>query len=645
MPRPAPRPTSRASFLAAAVAAAAFSALVLGAAPPAAALTLDKGPYLQHVTRTSAVVVWETQDAASAHVRWGTTPDLPERSAPTSPGRHHEVVLAGLAPDTAYWYALYDGDTPVSATAALRTAPPPDRPFRFVVYGDNRSDHLAHAEVVAGILAEPDVAFAVNTGDLVSDGEVEAQWTEFFAIEAELAARVPIWPTIGNHEEDGGEVPIYDRLFVLPADAGTEHYYTFTWGNSRFIVLDGHVEVEPWYLCLLQLKPYDGCFTRDQDAFLRRELEAAAIDASVEHVFVITHVGPYSSKEGRSGSPQMRAWLDTFRELGVDVVFSGHDHYYEHGHAANGLDYVMTGGGGAPLYEVNPGMVNWLLPHTPIHAESVHHYVVVDVARDWVQVTARLPDGTLVEQFEVGIRPPCLIAADCAGNTPGACAGTWTCDPDNTCRWVCDPPPACVTVADCPAPPDGLCPGHWECALGTCAWRCTGGECAGDGDCAALEPLNDCWGGAFRCVDEVCEWTCPPPPPDAGGPPPDVADAGSTAPDLTEPPAPDAAPAPDTPGPAPDLPAGPDDGPPGADAPPLPADDTAAGPPPGQDAAAGSGEPPAAGAGTGSSGCAAGATAPPAGAGALLLLVLALVGGLSAVGWRRGSGRGPARRG
>jgi len=443
--------------------AAVAGVLAVSLAPTAArALALDKGPYVQSVTRTRAVVVWETLGDASAHVRYGTTPDLPQRTAPSASGRHHEAALAGLADDTTYHYALYEGDAPASPTYAFRTAPPPERPFRFVVYGDNRSDAYAHAEIMAGVLAELDVAFAVNTGDLVSDGETEAQWTEFFALEHELAARVPIWPVIGNHEEHDGEVPIWDRLFVLPTDAsGTEHYYAFTWGNSRFLVLDGYVEAEPWYLCLLQLKAYDECFTREQDRFIERTLEDAAADPTIEHTFVFVHAGPYSSKEGRTGSAQLRAWLAAFREQGVDVVFSGHDHYYEHGYAENGLDYAITGGGGAPLYEVNPGIGNWFLPHTPVRAQSVHHYLVVDVVREWVHVTAREADGTVLDEWEVGVRPPCVIAADCAGSTPGACAGAWECAADSTCRWVCDPPPPCASVADCPPAPEGVCPGAW----------------------------------------------------------------------------------------------------------------------------------------------------------------------------------------
>ena len=35
---------------------------------------------------------------------------------------------------------------------------------------------------------------------------------------------------------------------------------------------------------------------------------------------------------------------------GVDLVFGGHDHFYERTHPIGGVSYVTTGAGGAELY-------------------------------------------------------------------------------------------------------------------------------------------------------------------------------------------------------------------------------------------------------------------------------------------------------
>ncbi len=164
---------------------------------PARAFELHKGPYLQSVSPSGVTVVFETGDDVSGHVCYGADEQL------------------GLQPATRYFYALYEGDEVRSDTSAFRTAPAESQAFRFLVYGGNRSDHEGHRRVVDAMMTEPEVDFAVNTGDMISSGEREEDRVPFFDIERELFARTPFWPSIGNHEEDDGEVHIYERLFVL----------------------------------------------------------------------------------------------------------------------------------------------------------------------------------------------------------------------------------------------------------------------------------------------------------------------------------------------------------------------------------------------------------------------------------------------
>lgn len=552
--------------------------LVAAFATRAEAFQWKHGPYLQHVTRNAITVMWQTSDVTSGVVRYGQTPDLPLSSASSGPSKRHEVRLDMLVPGSHYYYAVYEGDEARSETYEFRTDPGPNTAFRFVLVGDNRSDLVAHGRVVEGILVEPDIDFVLNTGDMVASGEIAEQWDEFFDIERELVARLPVYPAIGNHEEDASQVYLWEDLFAPPTEASdNEHYYAFTYGNTRFIVLDQYVEVQPWYLCALRLRFQDNCLTPNQESFLLSELAGAAADPDIRHTFVAMHEGPYSSKEGRSGSGVIRSLLSVFLENGVDLIVSGHDHYYEHGLTGNGIDYIISGGGGAPLYDVNPSLWSQVFPHTPMRTRAVHHYAVIDVDGDWVQVTVKLPDGTELDQFEVGERTPCTTAMDCANEEPGACPGDWACGERGTCEWVCEPPPSCVTASDCPEAPEGACEGYWECAQQSCVWRCTGGECEVDGDCSGLEPLNACPGGHYICTDLVCEWICPPVtdvvepdagsqqdagvepdvPPDTGVPEEDVpepAGPDTTAEDTPSTPGPDGA-APDTPAPPADVPA------------------------------------------------------------------------------------------
>jgi acid phosphatase type 7 len=398
--------------------------VLLGAIVPAGlrATELVRGPYLQWVEDDGITIVWD-QDAPSAPlVRYGPTSAL-EHSAPTSgPATHHEVRLLGLAPGTTYYYRLYDGEEPLSEVLSFPTAVAPGEPFRFLLYGDTRNQTEVHRAVVHAMAEEPDVRFYVHTGDFVADGQVQAQWDTFFEVERPLASRLPLYGVIGNHDVQAGEARLFRQHLVLPDDSPRpEQYYSFDYGNAHFVVLDGHVNIDPWFLCALRGLASEDCFDERQVAWLEADLRAAAEDAAIDHVFVLVHIGPYTSKERRRGNAHMRELLGLFEETGVTAVLSGHDHYYERGFSPNGIPYLISGGGGAPLYE---GGAPVPPPHRRDVNVSAHHYVVVDVDGPRVTFTARSPEGVVLDVLELGPPAHCEAGDDC----PRADGPPVTCD-------------------------------------------------------------------------------------------------------------------------------------------------------------------------------------------------------------------------
>ena len=107
---------------------AALAALFVGAVlfgQPAAAATVDRGPYLQVATPTSIIIRWRTEGtdpATTSVVGYGTTLGTLDLSANGTPQQavvlgdgdvnrtvtEHEVALSGLAPDTRYYYNVGD---------------------------------------------------------------------------------------------------------------------------------------------------------------------------------------------------------------------------------------------------------------------------------------------------------------------------------------------------------------------------------------------------------------------------------------------------------------------------------------------------------------------------------------------------------
>jgi len=87
----------------------------------------------------------------------------------------------------------------------------------------------------------------------------------------------------------------------------------------------------------------------------------------------------------------MTALEPLFERYRVSAAFFGHDHNYQH-YLKDGVNYFITGGGGAPLYDVD-------LPPAGITKKvaSVENFVIVYVDGNSAQIEARTPNGMTLE--------------------------------------------------------------------------------------------------------------------------------------------------------------------------------------------------------------------------------------------------------
>ena len=117
----------------------------------------------------------------------------------------------------------------------------------------------------------------------------------------------------------------------------------------------------------------------EQYQFLMRDLGESARPFKV----FFGHHPPYSS--GLYGSvKKMQEYLQPlFEEKGVQLVVSGHDHSYERT-IVKGVTYVVSGGGGAPLYAQQNTLKN---PRSLVYREA-YHFVRVDVTSGELILTA-----------------------------------------------------------------------------------------------------------------------------------------------------------------------------------------------------------------------------------------------------------------
>jgi hypothetical protein len=270
----------------------------------------------------------------------------------------------------------------------FHTAPRPGDVVRFAVYGDTRGGHEVHQRIVDSLLTEaPD--FVVVTGDMVLRGSDEGAWQRFFQIAGELMARIPFYPAAGNHDlgRAGDEQRRMGDIFALPAGAAAgrpewAHWYSFDVAGVHFAMLDSNAY--QW---------------EEQRAWLRADL-AAARRAGARALFAAVHDGPYSRGTHGGSAVARERYAPILAQQGVVLLFAGHDHLYQRGEIG-GLRYIISGGGGAPLYSVRCGARG--LPRCPVAdgaaaALSEHHYVMVTVQRDYAQVCPKRPDRTPLEK-------------------------------------------------------------------------------------------------------------------------------------------------------------------------------------------------------------------------------------------------------
>ncbi len=360
--------------------------LALLVAAPSGRADIVKGPILQDLRPGGVTIIWEQDNATAGTV----TVDGQDYDSAVN-HTLHEVVITGLEPDQLYSYTVTGDATPDEGS--FRTSPAdPLAPFAFVVYGDNRSYHENHVLVVDALLTAEPFAFLVQTGDMISSGEIADDWQFFFDIEYPLLKLVPLYPTVGNHEVHEGYIPgFYTDYFAPPSEeSDTEAYYSYVYGNSAFLHLDGHVNVEP-----VLFGGFED-FDQTQHAWIIETLSRYAADPKIQHIFVATHMPPYSSKPGRTGSHAVRLLHPIFAQYGVDAVVAGHDHYLEYGVSEEGVRYFIMGGGGAPLYdnkyEDDPGYkppeaMPWLDDgHTVLFARSVLGYTRIEIENGQVDV-------------------------------------------------------------------------------------------------------------------------------------------------------------------------------------------------------------------------------------------------------------------
>lgn len=350
-------------------------------------------PFLCYATQSSVSIVCEVPTRAGVTVRYRpATGEVREvHSAPAT--GIHTLTIDNLQPGQPYYYEVIattpDGQQSKTDTMSFQTAVERGMAFTFVMIGDTQ----ANPEVVKRV---SDIAwshrpnFVSIVGDLVTTGTNKSHWTHhFFPNMRPLISRIPLFPVLGNHEQNARH---YYEYMNLP---DPEYYYTYSYGDADFFVLDSEKPMGP-----------------DSEQYRWLEKQLSGSDARWK--FVIHHRPPYSSDENDHGNAWLgpttlgdlnpRQMVPLYEKHGVDIVFNGHVHVYERtfplreGEAVehNGVIYMTIGGGGGGLEDFTP-----FNPWFGSKKVRTHHLCYVEVVGGHLRLQAIDDHGRLFDTIEI----------------------------------------------------------------------------------------------------------------------------------------------------------------------------------------------------------------------------------------------------
>jgi hypothetical protein len=222
--------------------------------------------------------------------------------------------------------AILSAALPLSnAAQELRLAAAKDA-VKFAVIGDSGSgdDHqLAVGKQLVNWRARYPFTFVVMMGDNLYGGDSTKDYQKKFELPYKtlLDDGVKFYASLGNHDNPN------ERLYK-PFNMGGERYYSFRPENSkgvRFFALDSN------YVDDKQLQ------------WLDKELSASGSDWKI----CFFHHPLYSSGETHGSAEAQRNLLEPlFLKHGVNVVLSGHEHFYERIKPQKGIAYFILGNSG-----------------------------------------------------------------------------------------------------------------------------------------------------------------------------------------------------------------------------------------------------------------------------------------------------------
>jgi hypothetical protein len=253
--------------------------------------------------------------------------------------------------------------------AAQLSFPLIDKSVRFAVIGDSGTGEKPQYDVAQQMTAFHNLFpfdFALMLGDNIYGSKSPADFRKKFQepYQALLGGGVTFYASLGNHDETN------ERMYK-PFNMNGKQYYSFRKGNAEFFALDSNY-MDP-----------------EQVTWLDRQL--AASDATWKICFF--HHPLYSDGKTHGPSVDLRKQLEPiFLARGVNLVLSGHEHFYERLKPQKGINYIVLGNSGQLRpHDIRPS------PDTEKSFDTDRSFLLVEIAGSQLYFQAVSRTGETVD--------------------------------------------------------------------------------------------------------------------------------------------------------------------------------------------------------------------------------------------------------
>jgi tartrate-resistant acid phosphatase type 5 len=276
-------------------------------------------------------------------IRWGQNGRLVLAAASSAHTRGDVAGEAALRKEADDWLAY---DEQVNLPTFLRTPPPvfsvvaEDKPIRVLAFGDFGTGSPAQSHLAQTMLAygkQHPLDFGITLGDNFYPRGVASPDDPHWARDWEKPygpLGLHFYPVLGNHDYLQPDSPAAEILYTQRSNSWRmpASFYTYTAGPVQFFAIDTE-ELSDTFLYQRQL------------AWLDAEIAKSKARWKV----VYGHYQIFSATRGDEQNLISRL-MPVLRNR-VDLYLCGHDHNLQQLKTEDGVHFLVSGGGGAELYD------------------------------------------------------------------------------------------------------------------------------------------------------------------------------------------------------------------------------------------------------------------------------------------------------